>query len=557
MPSNSSKSPDAQAMRQLSRRTRTTYALLVVVVIMALASAAMLWGTLEQTRTLARPVQRSASWQATSLHTELTRVGWLAQELRQGEVPRQALQTRLDVLYSLLDDTGTAPRFDDPLESVSPGTVAFKRTVQEQLAQWTALLQQTPTDAAPTEAAAKIAHAVAPLIEQARDIATAVRLDNNRLAEEARSDLHQQFLLLSGVLAGLIAGTAVLMVQLIQYARSASRRSRTMAELNQQLEARVVQRTRQIDEHRALLDFILNASPSDVLLTEVESGTVHFINHGLLQRLGLDKAPTRLFLQNLLHDPALGAELVTQLDLYGEVEDMQAEVGTLRPTWCSLSARLIEVEGQLAHLLWSFDISTHKHLEGQLRELATTDPLTGVDNRRAFFDQAGQLYEHCARHRQDCSVLMADIDFFKRINDQHGHAMGDEALRAAAQVLRATLREGDVLGRLGGEEFAALLPHTGADAALATAQRLRAAVEALHLPLPGGAVLRFTLSVGVATQAPAHGGLDALVAQSDVALYQAKAAGRNRALAHTAYHATPPVSSRSPHSHDTEAPDRR
>lgn len=137
------------------------------------------------------------------------------------------------------------------------------------------------------------------------------------------------------------------------------------------------------------------------------------------------------------------------LDQYGQVDAMEAQIGTHAPRWSSLSARLIDVEGRLAHLLWGFDISTHKALEAQLRELATRDALSGLLNRRAFMERSTALFDHCRRHGQPCTVLMIDIDHFKRINDQHGHQMGDTAIRACADAIGQALREADLLGRLG------------------------------------------------------------------------------------------------------------
>ena len=155
-------------------------------------------------------------------------------------------------------------------------------------------------------------------------------------------------------------------------------------------------------------------------------------------------------------------------------------------------------------------------LEVQLFE----DPLTQLKNRRFLFSQLRSLMSGARRHGRPMAVAMIDLDGFKAINDAHGHAVGDEALVAAAEALGRALRAEDVLGRIGGEEFLALLPDTDDDAAARTGERLRAAVEAAAGPVP------MTASVGCAVlegdEAP-----DDLVRRADAALYAAKREGRN------------------------------
>ena len=137
-------------------------------------------------------------------------------------------------------------------------------------------------------------------------------------------------------------------------------------------------------------------------------------------------------------------------------------------------------------------------------------------------------FDRLGRYQSAFSVLMIDVDHFKRINDQHGHPAGDGVLREMAQVLRETLRAVDALGRYGGEEFVAILPHTTAEEARQTAERIRQHVQ-LHRFHAGDREVRISISVGVAT-APGPGldGPEALLREADKALYRAKEAGRNR-----------------------------
>ncbi len=173
---------------------------------------------------------------------------------------------------------------------------------------------------------------------------------------------------------------------------------------------------------------------------------------------------------------------------------------------------------------------------------ASTDPLTGQPNRRALDELlAGQLRRAADTGAAFC-VLLVDIDDFKRVNDEHGHLVGDDTLRAFAQRAREQLRQGDVCARYGGEEFVVVLPSTRLDAARDIAERLRRGVDG-H-PLPIDPPLRITVSIGVAEHQPAETPL-ALLARADAAVYQAKHGGRNRVCAAPggapAAHAAPPA----------------
>lgn len=352
---------------------------------------------------------------------------------------------------------------------------------------------------------------------------------------------------ISALLLVALLGGALLIGRLAHRVRSANALARQLAQTNQQLEARMAKRTRTIEEGRALLHFILDASPSEVVLAEAQSGRVHFMNYRLTERLGLTAPPKTLFLHQLLHDAQVGEQLMQALDQYGQVDGMEARIGQHDPHWSSLSARLIEVDGQLAHLLWGFDISTHEELEAQLRELATRDELSGLLNRRAFLERSTALLDHCRRHARPCAALMLDIDHFKRINDQHGHQVGDQAIRACAQAIGSALRDADLLGRLGGEEFAVLLPHSTMADAVMIAERIRTAIGGMNLPTPQGHRLSFTVSIGVAAMAPDTLDIEHLLVNADAALYLAKAAGRNKVQTHVA-------ATRHPHDHIPSSP---
>ncbi|MCR6632740.1 MAG: diguanylate cyclase [Magnetospirillum sp.] len=166
-------------------------------------------------------------------------------------------------------------------------------------------------------------------------------------------------------------------------------------------------------------------------------------------------------------------------------------------------------------------------VEEELRRWATTDALTGLANRRHFMDKCEREMQRALRYARPMAVAIFDVDLFKRINDGYGHAVGDEALKAIARTAAAALRETDLTGRLGGEEFGLMLPETDLAGAADLAERLRAAIariafEAHGQPIP------LRISIGVAALLSEDASVDALFARADQALYRAKHLGRDR-----------------------------
>ena len=172
-----------------------------------------------------------------------------------------------------------------------------------------------------------------------------------------------------------------------------------------------------------------------------------------------------------------------------------------------------------------------RSLEVELRKLATTDPLTGVANRRHFLALATAEIERINRYHRPMSIMIMDLDHFKKINDTYGHAMGDEALKSAVAAINRVLRQSDVLGRIGGEEFAVLLPETERKSAIGVADRIREGIEKSETSLDD-ATIKFTVSIGVAESATKGQSLDDLMAHADFAMYEAKNQGRNRVVAY-------------------------
>jgi len=197
------------------------------------------------------------------------------------------------------------------------------------------------------------------------------------------------------------------------------------------------------------------------------------------------------------------------------------EVALLARAFNDMSTRLAASHAELQE-------SNRKVLEqaAQLRELSVRDALTQLYNRRHFDEQASTLFKQAMRHKRPLSLVIADIDYFKRINDQYTHAVGDAVLRQIGEILRTHMRLSDLVARYGGEEFVLALPETGGPQARALCDKLRGLIEnypwhTLHTEL------RVTMSMGVCSDLAA-GSADAMLRKADVLLYRAKEAGRNR-----------------------------
>lgn len=189
----------------------------------------------------------------------------------------------------------------------------------------------------------------------------------------------------------------------------------------------------------------------------------------------------------------------------------------------------VKSRGELRELAAALNVMAERIAERRavLVDLATTDPLTGLPNRRALRTGLDRDLEHARRRGTPLALILLDLDHFKAINDEHGHLTGDAVLRRVAEILKAQVRSTDLAARHGGEEFAVLLPDTGHDAAMRTAERIRAALSAAPIEFRGHSV-KVTASLGVVAY-PEHGLTAAeLARRADAALYTAKRAGRDR-----------------------------
>jgi diguanylate cyclase (GGDEF)-like protein len=163
----------------------------------------------------------------------------------------------------------------------------------------------------------------------------------------------------------------------------------------------------------------------------------------------------------------------------------------------------------------------------RMSDLAMVDELTGLKNRRSFFDDIEPVIAGSRRRGKPIAIALLDLDHFKDVNDTHGHAVGDDVLREVARRIGDTLRQEQIVGRIGGEEFVVLLPDTSPQQALVALERVRKAIGEVPIPVPGGTPVLITMSGGIA---PLTDGMTVAVAlgQADKAMYRAKGLGRNR-----------------------------
>jgi diguanylate cyclase (GGDEF)-like protein len=210
--------------------------------------------------------------------------------------------------------------------------------------------------------------------------------------------------------------------------------------------------------------------------------------------------------------------------------DPQGRPLRMTATHTDITARK-QAESELRQAKESLEI-THKELEQAFereQQLARIDALTGVNNRRYLFELAEYEFNVAVRYRPPLSVLMFDVDDFKMINDNFGHAIGDQVLQHLTQVVCAILRSADVIGRYGGDEFIVLLPQTSAQEARPLAERIHANIAAIQMETDKGP-LRLSISLGIAQtihNASKPDAVEDLFLRADQALYAAKQAGRN------------------------------
>lgn len=319
--------------------------------------------------------------------------------------------------------------------------------------------------------------------------------------------------------------------------------------------SQVVKRERQLKQSEAWFNAVLTGIADYALMSVDTSGRIEAWNESIARVTGhAERAVTgREFF--VLYSP--GA--MTSDRIADRLREADANGWSLDNGWCvradgsrfwanTMIAPLARDDdvppGEQGYALIVRDITDKRQAGDSVLRASACDYLTGIANRRTFFEAAELELERWRRFPRPLSLIAIDADFFKNVNDTWGHAAGDEVLRNLALTLAANVREIDVVARMGGEEFAALLPSTDLDSAIKLAERFRTAVES-QCVRTGEAEIRYTVSIGVASMDAGINGVDQLLKLADRALYAAKKAGRNR-VRHQPAGELPPASETNP-----------
>lgn len=327
----------------------------------------------------------------------------------------------------------------------------------------------------------------------------------------------------------LLAGTLADFVGMALSAAEHATQARELAALSGHLEERVAMRTRELAQSRENVRALFATSPVALVLTRISDQQVILANDRAAQMF---EVPVELAPEQRAPDfwvePGDRLRMLEAVRDHGGVDDLEVRLKTRsgRLFWGAVSATTLVFEGAPSLLVGVHDITRRKELEEQLRDLAIKDGLTGIANRRHFFDVARAALASADRHERTASVAMLDVDHFKSINDEHGHAAGDEVLRAIVRTCLREIRASDVLARYGGEELVLLLPETSLSDATAVVERILAAIRREPVETRDGAIA-VTVSGGVAEWKRGES-LDDLLRRADEALYAAKGAGRDR-----------------------------
>ncbi|KAA0582323.1 diguanylate cyclase [Azospirillum sp. B21] len=278
------------------------------------------------------------------------------------------------------------------------------------------------------------------------------------------------------------------------------------------------------------LEAILEQSPIGVSVSRRDDGRIVFVNTRFAELIGL---PREKLIGSRARDYYLDSHqrlrVLERLRGGGGVTNMEVQFKRAdgSPFWTLFTVNQAVIQGVPVNLAWIYDYTERRSMEEALRDMASRDPLTGIYNRRSFMELARSQLARAHRFHEPLSVFVLDVDHFKRINDTFGHATGDDALRMVAAGCQAILREYDLLGRLGGEEFVVVLPGATADESRVVAERVRRHLARMPIEAPDG-TFRLTASIGIAGLEGATDTLERAIHRADLALYRAKHLGRNR-----------------------------
>ncbi len=313
----------------------------------------------------------------------------------------------------------------------------------------------------------------------------------------------------------------------------------TIETLNQSLERRVAERTAELerqtalaDEQRRFIENLVELMPSPVWYKDA-AGRYALCNRAFRDLFSDDAQQTERAIGKARRTETGQVEQTTETDAFSFETSVVGPEGDTHELLVVKRPLTTNDGGDAGLIGIAADITERRRMERELHRLATTDPLSGVHNRRHILDLLEQLLtgQEVRNSRQGTGpacLIMLDIDHFKRINDGLGHAAGDDAIRKTVDEIRGHLRVTDQIGRIGGEEFAILLPETSCSAGAAIAERLRGGLAALAIPLSDGRHFQLTASFGLTEIRPLEDTVETVLGRADQALYRAKAGGRNR-----------------------------
>lgn len=267
-------------------------------------------------------------------------------------------------------------------------------------------------------------------------------------------------------------------------------------------------------------------------------GKIENMNHAASSIFNTNTVPGAKYYKDHKEDLFFTQEFPWLKDMYEEFVkgneikfSCEKSVGVQEQYFYVSCCRSLDISGKfLGAIVIIEDITSRKKLENELEKLASTDPLTGAKNRRSFLQSFELEVIRSQRYSHHLALLMIDIDHFKKINDTHGHDVGDRVLKLLAAESLGVLRGSDLFGRWGGEEFIVLLPETDSHQASTVAERLRGNLAKIELSANSGILVRFTVSIGLTVVKNKNDLIDDIVKKADKALYLAKEQGRNRVV---------------------------
>jgi diguanylate cyclase (GGDEF)-like protein/PAS domain S-box-containing protein len=300
---------------------------------------------------------------------------------------------------------------------------------------------------------------------------------------------------------------------------------------------------KQVEDQLRQLSSAVEHSPISIVITDI-NGNIEYINPKFTAMTGftLDevygKNPQDTFGSSETQPETRAEHWQTILSGKEWHGDMVNSRKNGESYWVAVSiSPITDSNGVITHFVSiNEDITARKETEEKIRrlnagleQLAMTDYLTNLYNRRYFMQRGSEEFKRARRNHQPLALLMLDIDQFKKVNDTHGHEAGDMTLQQVAAGLKSSLREIDILGRMGGEEFAVLLPNISLHEAAILAERVRKTIAGMSIAIQG-ASLTITISIGVAVLTDETLGIDDLLKNADVAMYQSKRGGGNRVV---------------------------